>query len=636
MPASFALPRFVGVGVVVLALLLGVVPAVPAGAASRPSLELHGERRAVRADLAGFKAGRRARVRLEIGRRTKVRYTRTSGRGRAHVEFRVRPRRPKTVVVTARVGTQRRRTALRYTADGRWVAAATTTTTKRPRTKPPAPDPIEPTPTPDPVEPTPTPDPPAPDPEPEVATPGEPSSTGPFGPDSTYAPPAGVAVAVGELTQALLDAHPEGTTFVVAPGIHRLSSRLRPRSGQQLHGLPGAILDGSKPVTSFTNTGGVWVSGGHNYSYSTHGSCRSGYTACGLTEAVFVDGEPLWQVSTRAELAPGRFLFDRLTGELVLFDDPTGKTVHLTVASAAVAGRRSDGSLANDVVVRNLVIRRFATKAQHGAVNSEGASGWVVERNTIIENSGAGVVADSASIVRSNRINDNGQLGIGGHGEGGLVEGNEIARNHTNGFSIGWEAGGSKWTHTRGLVVRNNYVHDNAGPGLWTDIDNIDTRYEGNVVTANSEAGIFHEISYDVVITGNTISNNGFGNPRWGYGAGIQIAGSPRATITGNVVDRNARGITLIQQSRGIGVYGPHEISDTTVTGNTITMATGFSGMVQDVGDSSYFSTRNNNFSANTYVIATGLTKPFEWRNGTKSAAEWRTFHPTDGPFRTP
>lgn len=619
MPASLASPRLVGTAVVVLALLLTAVPAAPAAAARRPAVELGVTRHVLTAELTGFKAASRARVRLEIGRRTVVKYTRTSQRGRAQLSFPVRPQRPKTAVVTARVGTQRRRTALRFTADGSWIAAATTT--KRTRVKPPTTDT--------------TVDPVAPDTGGETGTTTTtgPSSNGPFGPDSAYVPPAGVPVAVGQLTQSLLDAHPEGTTFVVAAGVHRLTSRLRPRTGQQFHGMPGAVLDGSKPVSHFTNTGGLWISGGHNHSYSTHGSCRSGYTACGMTEAVFVNGEPLWQVATRAELAPGRFVFDRATGELILFDDPTGKSVHLTVASAAIAGRRSDGSLANNVVVRNLVIRRFATKAQHGAVNTEYASGWVIERNTIVQNSGAGVVADSASIVRSNRINDNGQLGIGGHGEGGLVEGNEIARNHTNGFSIGWEAGGSKWTHTRGLVVRNNYVHDNAGPGLWTDIENIHTRYEGNVVTANSEAGIFHEISYDVVITGNKISANGFGNPRWGYGAGIQIAGSPRAVISGNVVDRNARGITLIQQSRGSGDYGPHEISDTTVTENTITMATGFTGLVQDVGDTSYFTTRNNQFTKNTYVIASSLSKPFEWRNGTKSVAEWRTFHSADGPF---
>ena len=412
-----------------------------------------------------------------------------------------------------------------------------------------------------------------------------------------------------------------------------MNERLHPRSGQQLLGTPGAVLDGSKPVTSFAKRDGRWVSGGHDHDFTTHGSCRSGYDACSLSEAVFVDGRPLWQVTSTSQLAPGTFVFDRARDELILHDDPSGKRVELTVAPAAFVGRRKDGSLANNVVVRNLVIRKFATMAQRGAVDTEQASGWIIQHNAVLQNSGAGVIADTNSVVRGNRINGNGQLGIGGHGENGLVEGNEIAANHTNGFSIGWEAGGSKWSHTRGLIVRNNYVHDNDGPGLWTDLSNIATRYEGNVVNDNSEAGIFHEISYDAVITGNTIARNGFRDPRWGYGAGIQIAGSPNVEITNNVVDRNARGITLIQQSRGSGDHGPHEISNAAVSGNTVIMESGFSGLVQDVGDSSYFTDRNNRFWGNTYRLGAGLAKPFEWRNGYRTPGEWSAFHPSDGPF---
>lgn len=605
MRSQVSAPRHVlAAAVLAMTLLLALAPVVePVEAATRrPHLQLSAAPRVLTATLTGFRPRRVARVRLYIGTRQVLRRVKTTRRGRAEVTFRAAPKRPRTAVVTARVAGQRRRAALRYTSDGVWVAPQKKQTKPTSTTPPPLP--------------------------PTITTP-----QGPFGPDPAFAPTDGIPVAVGHLNQALLDGQPEGTRFILAAGTHRLASRLRPRSGQQLVGMPGAVVDGSTPVTNFVNRDGVWASGGHASSYSTHGSCRSGYDVCGRSEAVFLDGQPLWQVAAVEQLAPGRFLFDRSTGELLLADDPTGRRVDLTVAPAAFVGRRKDGSLAAGVVVRNLVIRRFATMAQHGAVDTEGAAGWVVERNAIVQNSGAGVIADSDSVVRGNRINDNGQLGIGGHGANGLVEGNEIARNHTNGFSIGWEAGGSKWTHTTGLVIRGNYVHDNDGPGLWTDIENISTRYEDNVVERNSEAGIFHEISYDVVITRNHISGNGFGNPRWGYGAGIQIAGSPRATITDNIVDRNARGITLIQQNRGSGDYGPHEISDTTVSGNTVVMETGFTGLVQDVGDTTYFSTRNNRFANNTYFVSGAVSRPFEWRNGTKTVAEWSSFHPGDGPF---
>lgn len=605
-PLSDALPRRVGaVLLAFVTVLAGLAIDDSASAAVRgPWMYARVQDSTLVVKLYRFRPHTRASIRLQVGERVVVRRTRTGARGYTIARFRVNPGRPAVVRIKAQVLRRQRYRALQHTRSGTWVAY------RRPPKSPTVP--IRP---------------------PETALPTRGATVrGPFGPDSSFAPTGGVAVAVGALDQQLLDASPEGTRFILARGVHRLQDRLRPRSGQQLLGRPGAIVDGSKPVTAFTRRDGHWVSGGHDHDFTTHGSCRSGYDACSLSEAVFVGGRPLWQVTSTSQLGPGTFVFDRARDELILHDDPSGKRVELTVAPAAFAGRRKDGSLAHNVVVRNLVIRKFATMAQRGAIDTEEASGWVIENNTIVQNSGAGVIADSNSVVRGNRINHNGQLGIGGHGENGLVEGNEIAANHTNGFSIGWEAGGSKWSHTRGLIVRNNYVHHNDGPGLWTDLSNITTRYEGNVVNDNSEAGIFHEISYDAVITGNTLARNGFGDPRWGYGAGIQIAGSPNVSITNNVVNRNARGITLIQQNRGSGVHGPHEISNAAVSGNTVIMESGFSGFVQDVGDTSYFTDRNNRFWGNTYRLGAGVTKPFEWRNGYRTPGEWSEFHPSDGP----
>ncbi len=118
-------------------------------------------------------------------------------------------------------------------------------------------------------------------------------------------------------------------------------------------------------------------------------------------------------------------------------------------------------------------------------------------------NHGPGITFNSNWIVRNNYIHKNGQLGIGGSGENILVEANEISENNQAGFDTGWEAGGSKFAYTTNLTVRNNYVHDNLGPGLWTDIDNINTIYEENIVTYNNNAGIKHEISFDVIIRNN-------------------------------------------------------------------------------------------------------------------------------------
>ena len=109
-----------------------------------------------------------------------------------------------------------------------------------------------------------------------------------------------------------------------------------------------------------------------------------------------------------------------------------------------------------------------------------------------------------------------------------LVQGNEIAyNNYLKGVSYGWEAGGTKFVKTRGLIVRSNYVHHNWGTGLWTDIDNINTLVEGNRVIGNANQGIFHEISYAAVIRNNTVQGNGFDRCCWLMGAAILVAASP-------------------------------------------------------------------------------------------------------------
>src|SRR5690606_3674612 len=120
------------------------------------------------------------------------------------------------------------------------------------------------------------------------------------------------------------------------------------------------------------------------------------------------------------------------------------------------------------------------------------------------------------------------QLGIGGIGDDVLVEDNEIAfNNYEAEYSWGWEAGGTKFVRTNRLIVRNNHVHSNHGPGLWTDIENDRVLIEGNLVEDNVGPGIFHEISYRAVIRDNEVYRNGVGLPNsYSGAAGILISAS--------------------------------------------------------------------------------------------------------------
>ncbi len=158
------------------------------------------------------------------------------------------------------------------------------------------------------------------------------------------------------------------------------------------------------------------------------------------------------------------------------------------------------GMGADNVRIQGLVVEGYASPLQTGAiryVTGQGSQGWVVEGNEVRSNKGIGIQAGPLWRVLGNYVHHNGQMGLSGSGGEILVQGNEIAFNNTDGNNPYWEAGGTKFVFTSQLVLRDNYVHDNKGPGLWCDINNIDVLYENNRVVNNDGPGIFHEVSYD-------------------------------------------------------------------------------------------------------------------------------------------
>ena len=291
--------------------------------------------------------------------------------------------------------------------------------------------------------------------------------------------------------------------------------------------------------------------------------------------------------------------------------------------STAFAFRGEGASSNSNVTIQNLVIQNFNNPMQHGAIDSNMSPGWIIKNNEIANNAGGGITGDTGSRVIGNFVHHNGQIGLVGHGEDLLVEGNEVSHNNTRNFDPNVEAGGSKWAETNGLVVRNNYVHDNNGPGLWTDINNINTLYENNRVDNNRGAGIFHEISYDAVIRNNVITGNGDSSAGWLWHSGIQIAASRGVQVYGNTLSNNANGISVLQQTRGTGRYGEYRADNISVHDNNVTMQRGASGLVQDVGDRSIFN-RSIVFANNIWHLPSADANAFAWDDAHRTQAAFR------------
>ncbi len=445
---------------------------------------------------------------------------------------------------------------------------------------------------------------------------------------------AGVSVEAADALDAAVGANPPGTTFCLRAGVHRLAAPIVPKAGDRFVGDVGAILSGARPVTAFDQAGPFWVAGGQTQTNPVHkGICEPKYgDLCTYNEDVYVDDQPLQRVGSLGALKPGSFFFDYGAGQIFLAQDPTGHQVEVAATRAAFMGWATDGT---DVTVRNLVIEKFANEAQLGAVSC--GQRWHVEQNEVRLNHGTGV--QNAAVAVGNFIHHNGQLGLSDGGK--LVADNEIAFNNTMHFNPPWEAGGAKWVFTDGLVVRHNYVHDNHGPGLWSDIANIRTTYDRNLVVDNSGSGIVDEISYRTTITRNVIRGNGHGvAPGWLDGAGILIESAPDVTVSDNVLSGNANGVTIVQEDRGSGPHGPYKVRNISVRHNNIGMSRGRTGMAQTVNDATYFR-RNIRFAGNRYHLSCGSSAPFAWRSprgrdhdGHLTVREWRAVgHDRTGAF---
>ena len=95
------------------------------------------------------------------------------------------------------------------------------------------------------------------------------------------------------------------------------------------------------------------------------------------------------------------------------------------------------------------------------------------------------------------------------------------------GYNPGWGCGGIKFSSTNGAILKNNYVHNNGGRGLWSDVSTINSVYANNVCINNAADGIAHEISFDAVIKDNIVCFNGdVPTNGWLWGAGINIQNS--------------------------------------------------------------------------------------------------------------
>jgi hypothetical protein len=405
----------------------------------------------------------------------------------------------------------------------------------------------------------------------------------------------------GQDIQAIAAGSPEGTIFHFQPGIYRQQT-IYPKNRQELIGQDGVILSGAMELTSWRKQDGLWVTQDELPPPlpSDGDVCAPDRDLCHFREDLFFNGRLYERVGSFDSVGPGKWYYDRRRAYLA--DDPTGQSVELGVTPLAI------GSDAEAVVVRDLIVEKYASLAQDAAIEFFRGRGWLVSGVTARWNHGGGLGFGPEARVEGGSFSHNGQIGMKGTGEDSTVEGVEIAFNNYAGYDPGWEGGGTKFYRVTRLVVRDSCIHHNKGQGVWTDIDNVDVLYEGNIVFMNANDGIKHEISYDAVIRDNISAFNGYDDDTWLWGTQILIQNSRNVEVYDNlvVVTGWGNGIGVVHQDRSDGPYGPWNAVNNHVHDNTIVHLGrhGTNGVVTDTKDGWFWSEGNNVFDRNTYIVA--------------------------------
>lgn len=434
------------------------------------------------------------------------------------------------------------------------------------------------------------------------------------GVDDSRCPSNAIAIEPGNSIQAMADRAGVGAVFCLKNGIHRAQA-IRPLPKQKFYGEGQTILNGSRVLTGFRREESYWILNIQLHRSRKHGECLPSAPICDQPEALFVDDRPLNRLPSKTGLASGKFFIDYAGGKIYLGDDPTNRKVELAVASFAFE------STADDVLISNITVEKFASAAQKGAIHSREGTGWIIEKCEARLNSGAGLSVGTGSLVRNCDIHHNGQIGIEGNGNNIRIENNRIWSNNIYGFDATWEAGGVKIALSDGVTFRGNHVSDNDGPGLWCDIDCRNVLYEENLVENNQDVGIFHEISFKAVIRNNVLRRNGLGNRGWFWGADILISASEDVVVSDNTVTTapGRCGIVLIDQGRRNSSGKLYKTRNNTIRANEMTFegaacAGGTSDTKPGHENFGIITSGNNLFDGNTYrVEQQGGSSRFVW-----------------------
>ena len=182
---------------------------------------------------------------------------------------------------------------------------------------------------------------------------------------SDTTPPEGaIEIFPGDDINLIVDNNPDGTTFIIKSGIHRMQE-IWPKNGNTFWGETGAILNGSRVLTEFVTEGGLFYAPDQTQEGQTHGDpyvCPENWERCDRPEVLYFDNEPLRHVTSLADVESGKYYFDYDADRIYFADDPTGHTVETSITTWAFIDS------GNDITIKYLIIEKYASQTDWGTL----------------------------------------------------------------------------------------------------------------------------------------------------------------------------------------------------------------------------------------------------------------------------
>jgi parallel beta-helix repeat protein len=356
-----------------------------------------------------------------------------------------------------------------------------------------------------------------------------------------------------------------GGTVVVRGGVYHQSVVLPWGKAVTVQSYPGEAVwfDGSRPVSGWVRSGGVWAAGGwsavfdHSPTY-TKGApdntapgwsfVSSSYPMAAYPDQVWVDGVAQQQVGSVGAVRPGSFFVDTVGHRLYLGSDPSGHLVRASDLATAFTVN-SAGS-----VLRGFGVRDYATSLPLMGTVRVAAPSVTLENLVVSDNATQGISVGAADVtLRDVSALGNGLLGVHADFADGLrLIGVRASGNNTQHFNMAPVSGGVKITRSRGVSITGGMFASNIGPGVWLDASVYDSVIAGNDMLGNAGHGLSVEISAKSVIANNLVAGNG--------GNGMKINDSSSVQIWNNtIIDNGAQPLWVVQDSRvasNLSIFG--------------------------------------------------------------------------------